>query len=36
MTDAASRAEASMQLMEIKIASHTMKNAVLPAIRLPL
>jgi hypothetical protein len=36
MADAASRAEASLQLMEIGIASYTMKNVVLPAIRLAL
>jgi hypothetical protein len=36
MTDAASRAEASMQLMEIGIASLIMKNVVLPGIRLAL
>jgi hypothetical protein len=36
MADAASRAEASMHLMEIGIASSIMKNVVLPAIRLAL
>jgi hypothetical protein len=30
MADAASRAKASMQLMEIGVASSTMKNIVLP------
>jgi hypothetical protein len=36
VADAAPRAEASMQLMEIGIASHIMKNVVLPAIILTL
>lgn len=36
MADAASRTEASMQLMEIEIASRSMKNVVLPEICLAL
>jgi hypothetical protein len=36
MADAASRAEASLQLMERGIASYTMKNIVLPEISLAL
>jgi hypothetical protein len=36
MADAASRAKASMQLMEIGVASSTMKNIVLPGISLAL
>jgi hypothetical protein len=36
MADAASRAEASLQWMERGIASYTMKNVVLPGIRLAL
>jgi hypothetical protein len=36
MADAAPRAEASLQLMEVGIASYTMKNVVLPGIRLAL
>ncbi len=36
MADAASRAEASLQLMERGIASYTMKNVVLPGISLAL
>src|SRR5258707_14639509 len=36
LADAASRAGASMQMMEIGIASYTMKNIVLPGISLAL
>jgi hypothetical protein len=36
LADAASRAETSLQLMERGIASSTMKNVVLPGIRLAL
>ena len=36
LANAASKAEASMQLMEIEIASHIMKNIVLPGISLAL